>query len=84
MSDETTQDGRIEELTDDDIAELRRQFDSFDADKNGQISYEEFVNLLGAIGHDHTREEAILAFSVIDSNEDDFVSFAEFVNWWCD
>ena len=70
--------------SDKDLGELRRQFDTFDVDGNGEISYEEFVSLLEAIGPRPTEEEAQLAFTVIDVENDGAVRFAEFVKWWSD
>jgi Ca2+-binding EF-hand superfamily protein len=68
----------------DDIDALKTEFARFDKDGNGRIDYDEFVELLAAVGPRPTEEEAQLAYSVIDTNETGDVSFEEFANWWLD
>lgn len=66
------------------LALLTREFDKFDRDRNGRIDYEEFRALLESIGPQPTEEEAQLAFSIIDTEENGDVSFDEFAHWWLD
>ena len=54
----------------DDINAIKTEFARFDKDGNGRIDYDEFVELLAAIGPRPTEEEAQLAYSVIDANSE--------------
>ena len=67
-----------------DVSHLQQQFEQFDRDGSGRIDYNEFVELLEAVGPRPTEEEAQLAFSIIDADGDGSVGFDEFVDWWLD
>lgn len=69
-------------LTQEKVAEIRKEFDFFDQDQNGQIDSEEFFELLKTISPKVKKEQALEGFSFIDENQDGVVDFNEFLNWW--
>ncbi len=69
-------------LTDEQIAEIQENFDYFDADKNGQIDYKEFLLLINALGGDMTTEEMQVGFGIIDSDHNGSIDIEEFMDWW--
>ena len=72
----------LAELTDQELAQLRRTFDSCDLNGDGFINPEEFHALLIKLDGDVSREECLLDFDVADSEGDGFIGFKEFVVWW--
>ncbi len=69
-------------LSDKELAELRKTFESVDADHDGFISREEFHALLIKLDGDVSREECLLDFEVADTEGDGFIGFKEFMVWW--
>ncbi|EOA30208.1 hypothetical protein CARUB_v10013325mg [Capsella rubella] len=67
-------------LDEEELADLRDQFDAIDVDKNGAISLEEMRQAL-AKDHPWKLKDARVAeiLQAIDSNTDGFVDFSEFV-----
>ena len=70
------------ELTDEEIAELRKIFESRDLNYDGFIDREEFHSLLQELDGDVSREECLLDFEVADTEADGFIGFKEFIVWW--
>jgi calcium-binding protein CML len=70
------------ELSDKEIRELRRTFDSYDVNHDGFINPEEFHALLIELDGDVSREECLLDFEVADTEGDGYIGFKEFVAWW--
>lgn len=64
------------------IAEIKNEFDFFDADKNGQIDVGEFWELLKILSPKATEAQANEGFSIIDENGDGTIDFDEFLAWW--
>jgi Ca2+-binding EF-hand superfamily protein len=69
-------------LTDEEIAQLRRRFESCDLNGDGFIEPAEFHALLQLLDGDVTEGEAALDFEVADTEGDGYIGFKEFVVWW--
>jgi Ca2+-binding EF-hand superfamily protein len=67
-----------------DKRELKETFHHYDRDKNGTISLDEFSRLLDALGAHMSDAEKQMGFSIIDSDGNHSIDFAEFVAWWND
>jgi len=65
-------------------AQIRHDFETFDKDKDGNIDYEEFVELLTTLSPRTDRDFFEAGFSLIDDNGDGVINFEEFVSWWRD
>lgn len=64
------------------LAEIRKNFDFFDNDTNGQIDLSEFINLLKIIEPSSTKVQAEEGFNLIDDDNNGAIDFEEFINWW--
>ena len=64
------------------LKQIREEFDFFDEDKNGQIDFSEFFELLKVISPKAKESQAHEGFSLIDQNNDGFIDFDEFLTWW--
>ena len=85
-------------LNEDELAELRKIFDSCEGDGyigfkefivwwsdlngDGFINPEEFHALLIKLDGDVSREECLLDFDVADTEGDGYIGFKEFIVWW--
>jgi Ca2+-binding EF-hand superfamily protein len=69
-------------LTPEELAELREDFAYNDADGNGRLSFDEFVDLLDDLESGIEDDEARVGFAEIDRDEDGAIEFDEFVAWW--
>ena len=69
-------------LTEADIADSRRVFDSCDLNGDGFIDTDEFHALLEQLDGDVSRAECLLDFEVADTEGDGYIGFKEFVVWW--
>jgi len=69
-------------LNEDELAELRKIFDSCDLNGDGFINPEEFHALLIKLDGDVSREECLLDFDVADTEGDGYIGFKEFIVWW--
>jgi calcium-binding protein CML len=76
------QEGIMSTLTESDIAESRRVFESFDLNGDGFIDPDEFHLLLEKLDGDVSRAECLLDFEVADTEGDGYIGFKEFVVWW--
>ncbi|HEY8538459.1 MAG TPA: EF-hand domain-containing protein [Steroidobacteraceae bacterium] len=72
----------MQDLSTDELAELRRNFDQVDRDGDGSIGIDEFVALLTSLDSDLSRDECLLAFEATDVDGDGSIGFQEFVGWW--
>ena len=72
------------QLTDAQIAEIRKDFDFFDRDLNGQIDLHEFIELLTVLSPKTKAGNVQEGFAMIDENGDGFIDFEEFLDWWKD
>jgi len=71
-------------LTAEEIAEIRKDFDFFDRDLNGQIDLREFIELLTILSPKTKAGNVQEGFSLIDGNNDGYIDFDEFLEWWKD
>lgn len=72
----------MDTLSQEQLEELREDFDFNDANHDGRIQYREFVVLLGGLEAGMTDEEARIGFDEIDTDGDGAIGFDEFVAWW--
>jgi len=70
------------QLTEAELAQLRREFDACDANGDGYIDREEFLALLRKLDGDVSREERDLDLEIADTEGDGFIGFKEFIVWW--
>lgn len=66
------------------IEEAKSNFNFFDRDGNGQIDLPEFIELLTVISPKTKASHVEEGFRLIDSNDDGFIDFDEFLDWWQD
>ena len=69
-------------LTETDISESRKVFDSCDLDGDGFLDSAEFSALLHELDDDVSGAECQLNFEVVDTEGDGYIGFKEFVVWW--
>lgn len=69
-------------LSQEQIESIRKDFDFFDLDKDGQISLKEFVELLTILSPKTKASHVEEGFNLIDSNGDGSIDFNEFLEWW--
>jgi Ca2+-binding EF-hand superfamily protein len=72
----------MKDLSTDELAELRENFDGCDSNGDGWIIVGEFAALLRVLDQDLTEDECLLAFEMTDSDGDGKISFEEFMGWW--
>jgi len=70
------------EISEEQLTEIRENFDFFDRDSNNQIDLPEFTKLLRVLSPTATLEQAEKGFSLIDDNNDGHIDFDEFMAWW--
>jgi Ca2+-binding EF-hand superfamily protein len=71
-----------ETLAPEKVAEIRKEFDYFDTDKNGEIGLTEFIELLTIISPKTKASHVEEGFALIDKNDDGSIDFDEFLEWW--
>ena len=69
-------------LTETEISESRRAFDSWDRNGDGCIDSAEFRALLEELDGDVSSAECQLNFEVAANAGDGYIGFKEFVAWW--
>ena len=69
-------------ISEEQLAEIKENFDFFDRDSNRQIDLSEFTKLLRVLSPTATIEQAEKGFSLIDDNNDGHIDFDEFMAWW--
>ena len=69
-------------LTETDISESRKAFDSCDLDGDGFLDSAEFRTLLEQLDGDVSSAVCQLNFEVADTEGDGYIGFKEFVVWW--
>jgi Ca2+-binding EF-hand superfamily protein len=74
--------GAVMALSEQEIVELRKTFESCDPNGDGFIDKEEFHQLLQKLDGDVSREECLLDFEVADTEGDGYIGFKEFIVWW--
>lgn len=69
-------------LTEQEVAKIREDFEFFDRDQNGQIDLAEFIEMLTVLSPKTKANRVEEGFSLIDDNNDGYISFEEFLSWW--
>jgi len=69
-------------LTEIEVAESRKVFESCDLNGDGFIATAEFHVLLARLDGDVTSAECQLNFDAADTDGDGYIGFKEFVAWW--
>lgn len=67
-------------LTEEQIAECKKAFSSFDTNGDGVITREEFADILDSFGQSPSTEELTELVTEIDSNGNGTIEFDEFLN----
>jgi len=63
-------------------AELREDFEYFDANEDGRMQFDEFVHFLNGIDAEMSAADCRVGFTEIDTNRDGLIEFEEFMDWW--
>lgn len=69
-------------LTETDISQSRKAFESCDLNGDGFIDSAEFRALLEQLDGDVSSAECQLNFEVVDTEGDGYIGFKEFAVWW--
>lgn len=69
-------------LSEQQVADVRKEFDFFDRDNNGQIELQEFIELLTVLSPKTKASHVQEGFEIIDTNQDGYIDFNEFLEWW--
>lgn len=69
-------------LSKESIEEIRKEFEFFDRDGNGRIDLVEFIELLTVLAPKTKASKVEEAFRELDENDDGFIDFDEFLDWW--
>jgi Ca2+-binding EF-hand superfamily protein len=72
----------MKDLSTEQLAELRQNFDLVDRNGDGWIIGGEFIALLQSLDEELSRDECLLAFEATDADGDGSISFEEFIEWW--
>ena len=74
----------MKKLSESEISEIKENFEHFDSDNNGSISYSEFDQLMKALGAGEDDEARKAGFDVVDSDDNGEIDLQEFIDWWSD
>ncbi|MCC2615453.1 EF-hand domain-containing protein [Aestuariibacter halophilus] len=69
-------------LDDAQVDAIRKEFEFFDRDNNGQIDLQEFIELLTVLSPKTKASHVQEGFAIIDDNADGYIDFDEFLAWW--
>lgn len=69
-------------VTEEKLQELKEAFDYSDADSDGKINLLEFISLLEDFGVFIDTAQAQAGFETLDTDNDGFIGFDEFAEWW--
>jgi calmodulin len=72
----------VDDLSQDQLDELREDFEFNDSNGDGRIEYEEFKELLEFLEADMSSGDTRTGFAEIDTDHDGAIEFDEFVAWW--
>ena len=65
-----------------DMEELREDFAFNDANGDGRLDRSEFGQLMRGLEAGASQEQLDIGFDEIDSDNDGYIEFEEFVAWW--
>jgi len=65
-----------------DIDELREDFDYNDINGDGRLDRDEFRQLMRGLEAGASADQVNLGFDEIDTDNDGYIEFEEFVDWW--
>jgi Ca2+-binding EF-hand superfamily protein len=69
-------------LTPEECKELEENFEFNDANNDGSIEFDEFVNMLTNMDAQMSVDEARIDCQSIDTNNDGAIALDEFIEWW--
>ena len=72
----------VKDLDQEQIKQIREEFDFFDRDNNGEIDVDEFFELIKVLSPKAKQSSATEGFALIDTNGDGSIDFDEFLVWW--
>ncbi|WP_444994001.1 EF-hand domain-containing protein [Aliikangiella sp. IMCC44359] len=72
----------IRQIPEQQLAEIKDNFQFFDRDGNGEIDEAEFTQLLQVISPSTSAEQGAEGFSIVDENNDGHIDLEEFIAWW--
>ena len=61
---------------------LREDFDFNDLNKDGRLTFGEFMRYMREVDENMTAEECQIGFDEMDANHDGAIEFEEFFAWW--
>ena len=64
------------------LGRLRESFDFNDLNKDGRLTFGEFLRFMRDADENITAEECQIGFDEIDVNRDGAIGFDEFFAWW--
>lgn len=69
-------------LTEEELEELAESFRYNDANNDGRIEFQEFLNMLADLESGVEHAEAKIGFHEIDTDNDGSIEVDEFIDWW--
>lgn len=69
-------------MSDQEIEQIRLQFESFDRDNNGMIDLPEFLEMIDVLYPGTSNSYLESGFVLMDQNQDGYIDFQEFLAWW--
>ena len=69
-------------MSDGEIEGLRERFNFFDTDGNGLIDLQEFLGMIEVLYPGTQPSYLESGFLIMDQNQDGYVDFQEFLDWW--
>jgi len=71
-------------ISDEKRAELKIFFDSFDKNHSEYLEFREFIQLVENLGAKISRDDLRKGFNKVDADNNNLISFEEFIEWWGD
>lgn len=64
------------------LAEIKENFAFFDDDANKKLTFNEFRQVMNALGGDISDDELKIGFEIVDEDNSGAIDFQEFLEWW--